>query len=185
MNDRLFFIRATLLSENGDTAAAITSLKKAARLVPSSDYLLRLATLFAENRNDTALIIADDLKRFKVLPEQILYIKGVYYSSINNKKKSIELFDQALTINFTFMDAYREKALILYDQQKYEEALQVLNKAVTLQNSFEEGHFYMGKCLEQLNRKDEAIDAYQRALMYDANYIEAKEALRKLGIKKT
>jgi hypothetical protein len=31
-----------------------------------------------------------------------------------------------------------------------------------------------------LNQKDEAIQNYQNALLYDKNYIEAREALQKL-----
>ena len=86
-------------------------------------------------------------------------------------------------MNYTFMDAYREKALALYDQGNYKGALAVLDKAVTLQNNFEEGYFYRGRCLEKLNRLNEAIESYQMALLYGPGYIEAKEALAKLGFK--
>ncbi len=41
----------------------------------------------------------------------------------------------------------------------------------------------MGRCYEKLDRKQEAIESYQMALLYDKNFIEAKEALVKLGVK--
>jgi tetratricopeptide (TPR) repeat protein len=41
----------------------------------------------------------------------------------------------------------------------------------------------MGRCYEKLNQKQAAIEAYQTALMYDPNYIEAADALAKLGVK--
>jgi len=63
---------------------------------------------------------------------------------------------------------------------KYEEALGVLKKAVTIQNNFDEGYYWMGKCLEKLGRKDDAIQSYQTALLYDKNFTEAREALNKL-----
>ena len=78
------------------------------------------------------------------------------------------------------MDGYREKAIALYDLGKYAEALAVLDKAITLQNNFDEGYYYSGKCLEKLNRIPEAIQSYQNALVYDPDYVEAKEALNKL-----
>jgi tetratricopeptide (TPR) repeat protein len=59
----------------------------------------------------------------------------------------------------------------------------VLDKAVTLQNGFDEGYYYKGRCLEKLNRTPEAIEMYQRALMYDPGYVEAKQALSRLGVK--
>jgi tetratricopeptide (TPR) repeat protein len=63
---------------------------------------------------------------------------------------------------------------------QYKDAIKVLERAVTIQNNFDEGYFWLGKCYEKLNQKDEAIQNYQNALLYDKNYIEAREALQKL-----
>jgi tetratricopeptide (TPR) repeat protein len=41
----------------------------------------------------------------------------------------------------------------------------------------------MGRCYEKLDKRKEAIEHYQMALQIDPNYIEAKDALGKLGIK--
>ena len=81
------------------------------------------------------------------------------------------------------MIAYREKAIALYDQALYEEALGVLEKATILQNNFDEGYYWMGRCYEKLNRKEEAIDAYKTALIYDPEFQEAQEGLTRLGVK--
>ena len=78
------------------------------------------------------------------------------------------------------MFAYREKAIALYDQGKYEAALKVLDKAVTIQNNFDEGYYWLGNCFKKLNRKQEAIESYQTALMYDKNFIEARDSLKTL-----
>jgi tetratricopeptide (TPR) repeat protein len=112
------------------------------------------------------------------------FIKGLYYSYSNQKLKAISYFDTCLFIRYTYMDAYIEKALALYDLEKYTDALTVLDKALTLQNNFEEGYYYRGKCLEKLNRRFEAIEAYQMALAFSPDYVEAKEALSRLGVKK-
>ena len=53
-------------------------------------------------------------------------------------------------------------------------------RTVTIQNNFDEGYYWMGKCYEKLNRKDDAIQSYQTALLYDKNFTEAKEALEKI-----
>ncbi len=179
-NHRMWYIKGILESESSDTSAAIASLEKAASLDPNADYLLRLANLYALTGNSKAIRLADELTRFDIAAEKILYIKGVYYLALKDAAKGIGFMDKALELNFTFMEAYREKAIALYDQQKYEGALQVLNKAVTLQNSFEEGYYYIGMCLEKLNRNEEAADAYQKALMYDPQYEEAKTALQRI-----
>jgi tetratricopeptide (TPR) repeat protein len=78
------------------------------------------------------------------------------------------------------MYAYREKGIALYQEKKYEEAIKVLSRGVTLQNNFDEGYYWMGKCYEKLNEKNEAIQSYQNALLYDKDFIEARKALERL-----
>jgi hypothetical protein len=42
----------------------------------------------------------------------------------------------------------------------------------------------MGNCYKKLNRKEDAIESYHRALMYDKNFIEARDSLKTLEEKK-
>lgn len=185
VNPRYFDIKAILHFENGDTLAAIKAFENAARIYPDPAYLISLGTLYAQTRNPVALQLADDL--YKLAPAKVakesLFIKGLYYTSVNDKKEALGFFEKALAIDFNFMEAYREKALALYDLGQYQESLAVLEKAITVRNNFEEGYYFRGKVLEKLNRRDEAIDSYQQALLFDPGYIEARDALSRLGIK--
>ena len=78
--------------------------------------------------------------------------------------------------------AYREKAICLFDLNQYELALDVMKNAVKIQNTFDEGYYWMGRCYEKLDKRKEAIENYQLALQIDPNYIEAKDALKRFGI---
>ena len=184
-NARLWDIKATLHFENADTTHSIRAFEKAVSIFPDPQYIISLGTLYAQTKNPLALEMADALLIGKKsnADKEAFFIKGLYYSFINDKPKAIVFFDKCLSLNYTFMDAYREKAIALYDLGKYEESLAVLDKAITLQNNFDEGYYYSGRCLEKLNRKEEAIQAYQNALVYDPDYVEAKDALGKLGVK--
>lgn len=184
-NIRLWDIKAILHFEDGDTLQSIRSFEKALSIYPLPEDMISLATLYAQTKNAKALSLADTLLiKFKPdATKQALFIKGLYYSFTEDKVKAIGFFDQCLALDFHNMDAYREKAIALYDLKKYEDALTVLNRAITLENNFDEGYYYKGRCLEKLNRKEEAIEAYQSALMYTPDYIEAKDALARLGIK--
>lgn len=182
---RFWDIKAILSFENGDTLQAIYAFEKAVNILPEPAYIISLGTLYAQTKNPMALEMADALiigKKANAEREAI-FIKGLYYSSIGQKQKAIEFFDQALGIDYGFMEAYREKAIALSDQQKYMEALLVLEKAVKLNNSFEEGYYYMGLNFEKINRVNDAIESYQTALLYAPDFVEAKEALARLGIK--
>ncbi|MEP6711697.1 MAG: tetratricopeptide repeat protein [Ferruginibacter sp.] len=183
-NPRLWDINATLNIENNDTAAAIHSFEKAISFYPDPQYIISLGILYAQTKNAAALQMADALlvESKAKADKEAFFIKGLYYSYTGNKQKAIGFFDECLSISYTYMDAYIEKALALYDLKKYAEALAVLDKAVTLQNNFDEGYYYRGRCLEKLNRPQEAAEAYHMALLYDHDYLEAKEALAKLGV---
>ena len=181
LNPRLYSIKGILLFENSDTTGAVKAFEETVRLSPDPDYLISLGTLYAQTKNPRALKIADILLQdFPKLNKEAFFIKGFYYNYTNDKIKAISFFNKCINISFTFMEAYREKAIALYDLKKYNESLDVLDKALLIQNNYDEGYFYKGKTLEKLNRVDDAIDAYQRALMYDPDYVEAQKAITRL-----
>lgn len=184
-NARFWDIKGTLAIENGDTISSIQSLERSVDLYPQPDVIISLGILYAQTKNPNALAIADALiMADKAKAEkEALFIKGLYFSTTGEKNKAIELFDQCLQISYSFMEAYREKAIALYDLGKYKESVATLEKATTLQNNFDEGYYYQGRSYEKLNDLPKAIEAYQTALMYDPNYIEARDALGKLGVK--
>ncbi|HMK04928.1 MAG TPA: tetratricopeptide repeat protein [Ferruginibacter sp.] len=184
-NARLWDIKATLHFENGDTINATRSLEKAVQIMPDPGYVMSLGSLYAQTKNIKALELADLLlinKQTNTAKEGF-FIKGIYYTAAGDKNKAISYFDKSLLLDYTFMFAYREKAIALYDLGKYEEALKVLNKSITLQNNFDEGYYWRGRCLEKLNKSNEAIEEYRTALLYSPDFVEAKEALARLGAK--
>jgi tetratricopeptide (TPR) repeat protein len=184
-NPAFWDMRSVIASQKGDTAQAIFSLQRAIDIYPIPDYIISLGALYAETKNPMALTVADALLAAnKAQAEKEAYfIKGLYYSFTNQKEKAIPFFDKCIALNYSFVDAYLEKALALYDLKNYSEAAKVLEKAVTVQNSFDRGYYYLGQCYEKLNRTAEAIEVYQKALLYDENYMEVKDALGRLGIK--
>lgn len=184
-NPRLWDIKAILHFENGDTAASIKAYEKAIEIYPDPQYMMSLGSHYAATRNARALGLAEALLQNKNAhaEKEALFIKGLYYSYTNDKLKAIVFFDQCINMDYTFMFGYREKAIALYDLGKYNEALNVLTRAVTLQNNFDEGYYWMGKCFEKMQRTAEAIESYNTALRYDPNFIEAKDALAKMGVR--
>jgi tetratricopeptide (TPR) repeat protein len=180
--DGLWNIKATLHFENGDTSNAIRSFEKAIQIFPLPQYIISLGTIYAQTQDPKAFQMADALvsaDKAKASKEAF-FIKGLYYNYTNDKKKAIALFDSCIRLDYTYMFAYREKAIALYDRGKYDEAIKVLERAVTIQNNFDEGYYWMGNCYKKLNKKEEAIKSYNTALMYDKDFIEARDALKTL-----
>ncbi len=181
-NAFLWNMKATLLFENEDTLDAIKSLENAVNIYPLPEYLVALGTLYAETKNPESLVIADALLKANNVKsgKEAMFVKGLYYSYTNDKKTAINYFDSSINLDFTYMFSYREKAIALYDLGRYEEAVEVLKRAVTIQNNFDEGYYWMGRCYEKLSRKKDAVQSYETALLYDKNFVEAKHALDKI-----
>lgn len=177
--------KAQLYLLKDDTAKAIPAYERALEIFPDPEYVMSLGWLYAQTKNPKALEVADALlqaDKAKAAKEALL-IKGLYLSNTGEKQKAISAFDNALALDYTFMLAYREKAIVLYETGKYEEAVKILNRATTLQNNFDDGYYWLGKCYEKLQKREAAIVSYQTAVMYNADNNEAKDALAKLGAK--
>ena len=184
-NASLWDKKGRLCLENGDTSNSIRAYQKAISILPDPQYIMSVAWIYAEKKDSNALAMANKLLFGKNghAEKEALLIKGLYFSAIGDKEKALHFFDNCLALDYTYMLAYREKAILLYDTGKYDDALKVLDRAVTLQNKFYEGYYWMGRCFEKLNRINDAIDSYHSAILYNPDYDEAKDALHKLGVK--
>lgn len=183
-NERLLYIKATLLSENDDTLQAIKTWEKLIMVEPRPEYLMSVGTLYAFSKDPRALDVADLLANAKSNAKyQSLFISGLYYNSINEQAKAAVYFDQCIALDYTNTLAYREKAIAEYDMGKYLDALKTLELALAVKSSYDEAYYWMGRCYEKLGKKEAAIDNYKQALQLSPNYIEAKDALAKMGVR--
>jgi tetratricopeptide (TPR) repeat protein len=175
-------ILSKLQFEKGDSLAALPSMERAAILLPSPGNLIELGSLMAVLKDDRAPAVADKLISGTPSEQQEgLLIKGIYYNNTGKFDSAIVFLDECLGLSYTNMKAYREKAIALYEKGDFSKALVTLDKAIMLQNNFSEAHFYSGRCLEKLNRKEDALEAYETALALEQNdYPEASEAIAKL-----
>ena len=181
-NAYLWNIKATLYFENDDTLRAIEALEHAIAIYPLPEYLAALGSIYAEIKSPNALLIADELLQMNKakFSKNAFFIKGMYYNFSHKPDSALFFMDKSLALDYSYMYAYREKAIALYQLKRYEEALIVLQRAVTIQNNFDEGYYWMGKVYEKLNQKEEALQSYKNALLYDKDFLEARQALEKL-----
>ncbi|NOT52393.1 MAG: tetratricopeptide repeat protein [Chitinophagaceae bacterium] len=176
-------MKADLLDKSDDPAAAISLLEKAYTITPFDvDLNYSLAFKYAENKNVKVVALCDSLIRVDSinLHAEPYYYKGIYYSNINDKAKAIAMFDLAIQRNYQYLNAYIEKASVLYEQKKYSEALKTAVLANTISPKFPDAWYWMGRCQEAMGDKDEAKLNYQRALGLDPDFTDAQEALQKI-----
>ena len=172
-------LKSDLLLKKEDTTGAIAAMEKAYSAVPSNREISnKLAYQYAESKNSKALAIADSLiskDSLKFFAEPY-YVKGMYYSNMNDREKAIQQFDATIKQDHRFLNAYIEKGKILLDQKKTTAALKTFELANTITPSFPDAWYWMGRCLEILGQKEEAKLNYEKAYGLDKTFTEAKEA---------
>lgn len=187
-NPAYLFMKADALERKGDTANAIATYEQsiaAAGLFTHAE--LRLASLYAETGNQKAVVLCDALLKDATAVQfrsDILFVKAAYYTKAKEPAKALNIYNQIIREDYTYLDAYIEKGLIYYDQKKFDEAHNVFTQSTNVSNKFADGYFWMAKAEEKLNRTTEAIDNYKRSLALDQSMNEAKDALKRLGVMK-
>jgi tetratricopeptide (TPR) repeat protein len=179
--------RASLLLAKGDTSGAISGLLKSLSYAPEqTDIHVELGFLYAAQKKKNALMVADFLLTQTdqpALQTQARFMKGVYYVNIGDKKNALLHFNECIINDYTFIDAYMEKGILLYNDKKYIDAQKSFEKVLTISNTHVEAYFWMGKCLESQNKKEEALDFYKKTIGLDDKMMEAAEGVERLSKK--
>jgi tetratricopeptide (TPR) repeat protein len=175
-----------LQQTHADTAGALHSFSNAIRVYPAPDALLAAASLLAERKDATALLLTGRVAELRMGREynaHCFFISGVYYARTGQSKKALDAFNACIYNDLNYPEAYMEKGFIYYKAGQIKEALQVFQTLVQIRNTYADGFYWLGKCQDTLGNKSAAIAAYQRALTLDPAIKEAATALQRLGVK--
>lgn len=175
--------KASLYLSLGDTASALSTLRASLNAQPAQpDLLLEVGFIYADMKNDSALGIASFMERSPdpLMKTNAKYLRGLYYSNIGEIQKALAAYDDCILYDYTFIDAYLEKGILLYNQKRLPEALKIFEKARTVSSANADAYFWTGKTYEAMDKKDEAIEFYKKTLGLDDKITEASDRLKKL-----
>jgi tetratricopeptide (TPR) repeat protein len=88
-------------------------------------------------------------------------------------KLSLEALDKVLSIQPNFAPAYRDRGLLLVHEGTYRSAAEDLVRAVELGMRDRLTYNFLGICYSRMNRLEDAVENYRRAISADPNYAEA------------
>ena len=184
LNPGLYNRKAGLLLYMGDTAGSVSTIVQSLGLDDTQEELwLELGFLYADQKNVKALRVADRLIKTST-DERVVtrarYLTGIYYSNTGELQKALTAFNDCILNDYSFIDAYLEKGILLYGQKKYTDALGTFEKARAISNTNADAYFWTGKTYEALNKIPEAIEFYKKALGLDDTIAEAEERLKNL-----
>ncbi len=176
----VYLLRWELFRKKNNLPASTAALERAYWLAPDLSKAFDLAFGYAENKDPRTIAFCDSLIRVDSmgLHAEPLFVKGIYYSNVNEKERALRIFDETIRKDYNFLDAYIEKGRILLDQKKAAAALASFELANTIRPSFPDAWYWMGKAQEALGHPEEAKLNYQKAYGLDKTFVEAKEALQ-------
>lgn len=182
MNFEVWYEKGVLLAQLADTAAAIQALEKSYSVQPINYNGLALASLYAATLNPKVLTLCDELIRKDTsgIINDVLYLKGSYYSDSKQYDKAMQMFNECIGRDWKFSDAYIEKGIILHDLKKSDSALKEFTMAATVANTNADAWYWMARIYEEQGKKDLALVNYKRALALDKKFEEAKEGIRRV-----
>ncbi len=183
-NFGLWFTQGQIAEDAGDTMLAMQSYNIAVHIYPSADAMISLANLYAEQKNDTALLICNQVRRLRLGREydaHCAFINGIYYARTENTTLALQSFDECIANNYTYMEAYIEKGLVYFDGKQYREALNVFSFASSVNALDADPYYWQARCYEMMNIKDSAILRFKQSLSLNKNDRATKEALKRLG----
>ena len=136
----------------------------------------------ANEKNAYCLPLTDSILRSTSDPNsraEAFYIKGLYYSNIQDLSKAEQYLDSTIKENYTFYDAYIEKGILLNERGDYKNALRTLQIALEITKNNTDLYYWIGKSYEGLKMNKEAQAYYNMTLKIDPTYTSAEEALQR------
>jgi len=90
-------------------------------------------------------------------------------------------FERAREVGPGYAFVYMNLSVLEAHEGHLDAALSAANEAVDLRPDHDRTHFYLGRVLEKLGRRGEALAAYQRALALNPRDTEAEQAAAQLA----
>lgn len=162
-----------------DTNLAVRLLHKGLREQPGNDALrLRLAYLYAMCKDPKCLLTVNRLSKRK--PAEAHFVRGIYFREKGNWRTALDAFTQSIRADWTFIDAYLEKGVILFSQHQYEQAGQVFSLALKTAHRNPEIYYWLGRVAQEKRDTSQAILRYQQCLLFDPEFPHARARIDSL-----
>jgi len=169
--------------QSGDTGKSIQLLSQSLGLkLEQPEVESQLGFLLAAIKSEQALLIATRMTHSEKALDAAKghYIKGLFYANTGNDKEAIKSFDSSIISNFTFTDAYIEKAISLYHSREINKAIDALSKAMDLDSKNPDVYYWLGLCLEEKKENEKAAAYYQETLRLAPDHEGAISSLNNL-----
>ena len=179
----LYLLHASLLDKKGNTVDALRLLENLHLQIPQDREITEMLALrYAESGNPSILPICQQLQQLDSLGRDATphYYLGIYYAAKKQRNEALQAFDRAIQTDHNFIDAYIEKASLLFESNAFQQAVLVLDKALLVAPDQAAVYYWTAKCQQAMGDRESARLNYGKAYGLDNSLTEAKRAADEL-----
>jgi tetratricopeptide (TPR) repeat protein len=183
-NPEGYFLKGMIYKDLKDTSKAISSFQTAESVDPRFiDAMLQLGLLYSAKHDPLALKYFD--KAFAIDTTDVfpLYAKGVYYQDSKDFEAAKAQYKRAILQDKNYENAYFNMGYILMQQDSLDKAYRQYDILTQLSPASAEAYYNRGLCNELMGKKEQAIMDFKQAIVFDSEYEEPREGLKRLGDK--
>lgn len=182
-NRTALFMKSFIYKETGDTANAITLLRKVCDIYP--DYapaFEELGIIYSSRHLPVALEYFNTALQLDPSNTNTLYAMAMYYQDEKNYEQAENIYKQMLDINSNSVDAWHNRGYIqLFVYGDYPLAIEYFTQALMIDPNSLESLTNRGCAYEMNGNAEAAADDFRAALQIQQGYAPAVEGLKRLG----
>jgi len=181
-NPEAYFLKGMMYKEMKDSSKAISSFLTSVQVDP--DYrasIIQLGQLYAMQKNPIALKYYDNAFKLDTTDVFPLYAKGVFYKDNNDYEKAKAAYKDAIIRDPQYADAYFNMGWVLIQQDSLEKAKHQYDYVTKIEPNNAVAYYNRGLCSEMMHNKQDAINDYKQALVFNSKYQDAMDGIKRLG----
>jgi tetratricopeptide (TPR) repeat protein len=177
-----YFLKGMIYKDMKDTTRALSSFLTTVQVDPNyKDALQQLGLIYGARNDSTALKYFENAFRADTTDVFPLYSIGKFFQDHNQFERAKKEYTNCVLHDPNFSDAYFNIGWILMHQDSLEKAWRHFDIVTRIEPTAADAYYNRGLCSEMMNRNKEALEDYNQALVFDKNYKEAQNAVKRLS----
>ncbi len=176
-----YYLKGMVYKSLSDTNKAISSFMTALQVQPEyRDAMIQLGIMNSMKGDPIALKYYDNAYTLDTIDVFPLYARGVFYQDRGDYESAKKEYINAIMKDRNYTSTYYNLGYIYMQQDSFEKAYRQYDILTKLDPTDAEAYFNRGLSYEAMGKIAEAIIDYKQALVFDEQYKEPQEALKRL-----
>jgi tetratricopeptide (TPR) repeat protein len=167
------------LYQEGDVDNAIAEFEKALLIDPQNVNVSNSLGVCYSSKGEHQKALDEFIKVMALAPDDVMapYNSGLAYLMMGDKTKAMEMFLKAHSLDENQFEVVIQLGRLCLEIKDLEMARNYLEKAAEMDVESGPAHRFLGECYNELDKVNEAVQAYSKAVTFNANDAYSLSAL--------